>query len=301
MPWLEISFVHPSAGIEATESLLESHGALAISLEDAKNQPLFEPKPDETPLWDYILVKALFDHQTDKNKVINQLGKLSGIDDIRSCQIEDQDWVRNWMDRYEPIFFGNNLWICPSWISPPDPDAINLVLDPGLAFGSGTHPTTELCLKWLGNNQPDNLRVLDYGCGSGILSVASLKMGAKSVTGVDIDPQALLASRKNAEQNQIKPEAFNLQLLHENDTEKDNTTFDLVLANILSGTLVELANILINHLKPGGHIVLSGILESQADTVIHAYAAAIEFQSPVILQDWVLLQGIKRHNSATDS
>lgn len=296
MSWLEISFVQPSAGIESTESLLEEHAVLAISIEDAKNQPLFEPKPGETPLWDYVLVKALFDVMVDKHDIISQLEKIPEIDDIRSYKIEDQDWVRNWMDRYEPIHFGNNLWICPSWLSPPDPDAINLILDPGLAFGSGTHPTTALCLEWLGNNQPDNLQVLDYGCGSGILSVASLKMGAKSVTGVDIDPQALIASRQNAEQNQINPEDFNLLLLHEDKTEDNNITFDLVLANILSGTLVGLANVLINHLKPGGHIVLSGILETQAESVIHAYGNAIEFNSPIILQDWVLLHGIKRHN-----
>ncbi len=300
MPWLEISFVQPSAGIESTESLLESHGSLAISIEDAKNQPLFEPKPDETPLWDHVLVKALFNVITDKEDVIRQLGKLPGIDDIRSCQIEDQDWVRNWMDRYEPICFGNDLWICPSWLSPPDSDAINLVLDPGLAFGSGTHPTTALCLKWLGNNKPGDLKVLDFGCGSGILSIASLKLGAQSVTGIDIDPQALLASRQNAEQNQINPRIFNLQLFYEGmnegkDEDTSNIRFDLVLANILSGTLIELAEVLINHLKPGGHLVLSGILKNQTDSVIDAYDSTISFKAPVFLQDWVLLHGIKRY------
>lgn len=296
MAWIEISFIQPSVSLPATEALLEEMGAVSISLQDAHDQPIYEPLPYEVPLWEMVMVKALFERSANGEGIVSALSKHPGIDDLRHSVIEDQDWIRNWMDRYEPIHIGHNLWICPSWIEPPDSDAINLILDPGLAFGSGTHPTTALCLEWLAQQPPVGLEILDFGCGSGILAVASLKLGARHVTATDIDPQALLATDTNAQQNAISPSSIDTLL----STAYSATPVDLVLANILSGTLIDLAELISSCCKPGGQILLSGILEKQVDQVINAYTPWFDFNPAIVKQDWVLLHGRHKVYLETD-
>ena len=201
--------------------------------------------------------------------------------------IEDKDWVREWMDQFQPMQFGTNLWIVPSWLAAPHPDATNLLLDPGLAFGTGTHPTTAMCLTWLDANPPVNKSVIDYGCGSGILAIAAAKLGAGSVHATDIDPQAITATRDNAQRNQVTVQAGLV-----NDIELPQS--ELMLANILAGPLAELAPILSQYLVTDGQLVLSGLLVSQAEQLITCYReVGIRLQLAKQHEDWALLVGVK--------
>lgn len=291
MSWFEIRFQIPRAKLADVENQLEALSALSISLEDAGDQPLLEPAPGETPIWDEVTVVALFDKSSDTDLVNAALSHHLPLEHWQVKTIEDQDWERAWMDQFEPIRFGQHLWICPSWHEPPDPSATNLILDPGLAFGSGTHPTTALCLKWLDAHPPKNKRVIDYGCGSGVLAVSALLLGANEVTGVDIDPQALQASRDNAEKNNI-PES-DLRL-YTPDTVPDKPA-DLLLANILSGPLISLAPTLADHIKKEGDIVLSGILDDQVQAVADAYKPWFDIISVSNHDGWACLTGKKRN------
>jgi ribosomal protein L11 methyltransferase len=204
--------------------------------------------------------------------------------------LEDKDWEREWMQHYHPIQCAPNLWICPSWIAPPDPKAINLLLDPGLAFGTGTHPTTFLCLQWLASQSLEGITILDYGCGSGILGVAALLLGAEQALGVDIDPQALLASSDNAQRNGLAAERFPVYL----PKQLPALQVQCLVANILAGPLVSLAQPLMQLLQSEGRLCLSGILDSQAETVMQAYSEWIVFDPVVPKEEWVRLTGVKR-------
>ena len=293
MPWNQIRLRALREHSEALEDLLLELGAMSVTFSDAEDNPVLEPAPGETPIWPELILTALFEAETDTDLVIETLkNSRTPFTDPETETLEDQDWERSWMDNFQPMQFGKLLWICPSWQEPPNPEAVNLMLDPGLAFGTGTHPTTALCLEWLDAHPPEGSLVIDYGCGSGILAVAALKLGARHCWGIDIDPQALTATRDNAEKNQIDD-------AHLYVAEPDGLppiTADLVMANILSGPLVELAPTLSDLVRPGGQIVLSGILREQDDEVLSAYSQWFDMEPPVTNEDWVRLEGIKRQS-----
>ncbi|MGL5290539.1 MAG: 50S ribosomal protein L11 methyltransferase, partial [Vibrionaceae bacterium] len=267
MPWIQLKVNATQAGAEQIGDLLfEQGGALTITFLDAQDTPIFEPLPGETRLWGETDVVALFEADVDLAPVIALLKKstlLSADFAYKIEQVEDKDWQRAWMDNFKPMRFGKRLWVCPSWCEVPDPSAVNIMLDPGLAFGTGTHPTTSLCLQWLDSLDLKDKIVVDFGCGSGILSLAALLLGAKQVIGIDIDPQALQASKDNAQRNQVDDR---LQLYLPKD-QPDNLKADVVVANILAQPLRELAPIIKSFLAKGGQLAMSGVLEEQAKSV----------------------------------
>lgn len=288
MPWIQLRINTTNELAEQISEQLEESGAVSVTFQDTYDNPVFEPLPGETKLWGNTDVIGLYDAQTE----INELKAILNLDQYsyKIEQLEDKDWEREWMDNFHPMQFGKRLWICPSWRDVPDPNAVNVMLDPGLAFGTGTHPTTALCLTWLDGLDLNNKIVIDYGCGSGILAIAALKLGAKQVIGIDIDPQAIEASRDNAERNSV---SNNLQLYLANDI-PNNLQADVIVANILAGPLKELEPNINKLVKPSGLLGLSGILASQAQSVCLAYQAHFELD-PVIEQDeWCRITGKKK-------
>ena len=301
MPWLQLKLETPPDLAEQYEDLLLEAGASAVTLEDAADQPLFEPELGTTPLWDRTRIIGLFDAQTDMNLVVTLLkaghqniAPDSPLPRHKTELVEDKDWEREWMSHFEPLQFGQRLWVCPSWKPVPDPSAANLMLDPGLAFGTGTHPTTALCLEWLEAQNLNNKCIVDYGCGSGILGIAALLLGANKMIGTDIDPQALQASRDNAQRNGIADDRIALYYPEQLTESAIEQPADLLVANILAGPLVELAPTLQRLVKAGGQLALSGLLATQADSLIEAYSPWFELEAPVIREDWVRLSGIRR-------
>ncbi|MCK7599057.1 50S ribosomal protein L11 methyltransferase [Microbulbifer sp. CAU 1566] len=294
MPWLQLRVNTNREQAGKIEDALLFAGAVSVTLQDNADQPILEPGLGETPLWDETLVTGLFDAEVDTNiaeaKAASHLCEL--LPNARWEQLEDKDWEREWMSHYKPIQCADNLWICPSWCEPPEPNAVNLLLDPGLAFGTGTHPTTFLCLQWLASEPVSGKTAIDYGCGSGILGIAALLLGAESALGTDIDPQALIASCDNAKRNGIDPDRFPVYL-PEKTPPASEASADLMLANILAGPLVELAPQLIERTRVGGRICLSGILSSQADKVKAAYSQWIDFETDGTKEDWVRLSGTR--------
>lgn len=292
MPWLQIRVNTQRQQAEAIEDALLAAGAASVTLEDNADQPILEPALGETPLWDATRITGLFEADIDTAVVNERAAMALGFElpNHRWEQLEDKDWEREWMKNYQPIHCGNDLWICPSWLEPPVPTAVNLLLDPGLAFGTGTHPTTFQCLQWLSEQSLDGQTAIDYGCGSGILGIAALLLGASSVIGVDIDPQALLASHDNALRNHLDPARFPVFLPEDAKTEPT----DLMLANILAGPLAELAPNLAAQTKLGGKICLSGVLNTQAETVMAAYTAWFDFDPVRQKDEWVCLTAIKK-------
>ena len=291
MPWLQLKIISPRRYAESLEDSLLASGAASVTFEDNADQPILEPGLGETPLWDNVKITGLFEAQIDTAKTIATAERKFGnkLPEYKWEQLEDKDWEREWMKNYHAIRCGERLWICPSWQQPPEPDKINLMLDPGLAFGTGTHPTTFMCMQWIDEQDFKDLEVVDYGCGSGILGIATLLMGAKKVIGVDIDPQALLATTENAKRNNLSDDAMPVFL------PKDCPTIqaDIVLANILAGPLAELAPALNDMTKLGGKICLSGILAIQSDTVKQAYAAWFDFDPVTTQEEWVRLTATK--------
>lgn len=288
--WLTVRVSVTSAQVEAFEDGLFDAGAAAVTLLDAEDTPVHEPAPGEILLWPDVVIEALFAADDEPNRIRRHLVDLglSFSDDQFSAQaLAGQDWERAWMDEYQPMRFGQGLWICPSHVE-PDPDWPRVIrLDPGLAFGSGTHPTTALCLEWLDGHDSRGQTVLDFGCGSGILAIAAALDGAETVIAVDHDPQALQATRDNAERNGVAsriqtclPEEFQPQ------------AFDVVLANILAGPLIELAPRLIQCLAPEGRLVLSGVLREQAEAVGQAYRGALREAGLHFREDWTRLDFI---------
>lgn len=291
MPWLQLKLTTDRDSAEGLEDLLLASGAVSVTLEDDADQPILEPALGETPLWDQVRLTGLYDADIDTRAVSERLATAwsQPLPEHRWEQLEDKDWEREWMSHYQAIRCGERLWICPSWQEPPEPDKVNLMLDPGLAFGTGTHPTTFLCLQWLDQQQLDGLDLVDFGCGSGILGIAALLLGADRVTGVDIDPQALTATRDNAARNALPENAMPVYL----PGRCPEVTADIMLANILAGPLVELAPQLQRMTRVDGKICLSGILANQADAVMEAYRPWFDFD-PVAEQDgWVRLTGTK--------
>lgn len=293
MAWVQIRLNSTDQKAEAISDFLEEIGAVSVTFMDSQDTPIFEPLPGETRLWGNTDVVALFDAETDMQTIVAAL-QTSGVIEPEFAykieQIEDKDWEREWMDNFHPMQFGRRLWICPSWREVPDPNAVNVMLDPGLAFGTGTHPTTALCLQWLDGLDLQGKTVIDFGCGSGILAIAALKLGAKAAIGIDIDPQAILASRNNAEANGV---ADKLQLFLAKD-QPQNLHADVVVANILAGPLKELASQIITLVKPQGDLGLSGILATQAASVCEAYQTAFELDPVVEKEEWCRITGVKR-------
>jgi len=292
MPWLQLRLNANEDNAEKISDWLMASGAQAVTFIDAKDTPIYEPLPgDEVVYWHNTVVMGLYDANHNMEKVISY---LQGIHPDKQDmhykleQLEDKDWEREWMDNFHPMQFGKRLWICPSWREVPDPDAVNVMLDPGLAFGTGTHPTTALCLQWLDGLDLKGKTVVDFGCGSGILSLAALKLGAKEVIGIDIDPQALQASRENAKRNNVEDR---LSLYLPKDQPKLKA--DIVVANILAGPLKELAPTIIEFVAPQGLLALSGVLENQAPVLLSVYGQWCDMDDIAVQEEWVRLTGQK--------
>ena len=291
MSWLEVSVQVTKEQAPLVEHLLENESVLALTLTDSADDPVLEPGVGETPLWPSVCITALFGADQPREPLSRLLSLVPGIDrpqQVSFRKIEDQQWERAWLDRFEPMQFGRDLWIVPGDLEAPETAGHILRLDPGLAFGTGTHPTTRLCLQWIDGHDFQGRSVVDFGCGSGVLGIAAAIKGAMQVTGVDNDPQALLATRDNAGRNHVTdklsvvlPDQFR------------PTQADIVLANILAGPLIDLSADLLEALRPGGSIVLSGVLEEQVDEVIEAYQPYTD--SLLVTKDdgWVCISGRK--------
>ncbi|MFM4938414.1 MULTISPECIES: 50S ribosomal protein L11 methyltransferase [Aeromonas] len=290
MPWIQIRINATAKTADKVSNMLLGRGAQAVTFMDAKDVPVYEPMPGETPLWGETEVMGLFDAETDPAPTIAFFQQIFGENvGYKVEQLEDKDWVREWMDHFHPMQFGERLWICPSWRDVPDPEAVNVMLDPGLAFGTGTHPTTALCLQWLDGLDLAGKTVVDFGCGSGILGIAALKLGAARVIGIDIDPQAIQASRDNAMRNGVADQ-IELYLPAE---QPEGLLADVVVANILAGPLRELAPLIAGLGKPGSLMALSGVLESQAPELETIYGQWFEMDPTAVKEEWCRLSGRK--------
>ena len=290
--WQELHFTAKKEQVAALESWLFECGALSVTLEDDADQPLLEPGPGETPLWEAVSVTALFEGDRSLDSVIDAVPRhLVATSSAQPIPVADREWTRVWEDQFHPMQLGQRLWICPSWTAPPDPAAVNIVLDPGLAFGTGTHPTTAMCLRAIDACVSHPIRVVDYGCGSGILGIAAARLGAGPVLAVDNDPQALVASRANAHANAVEEAQFAVVMPDDSAVTQWSGTAQLVVANILAGPLVTLAPTLLSLLAPGGQLLLAGLLKDQASEVIEAYANRVPLQVAAQEDGWVLLSG----------
>lgn len=298
MPWLELSLTIRAEQQPRVEEALDDLGALSVTLQDADaetpdEQAIFEPGVGELPLWPTITLNALFEADSDRRGLGEALGDLLPWlepDQLQFRDVADEDWERAWMDQFKPMPFGQRLWIYPWNIEPPaDQDIVVVRLDPGLAFGSGTHPTTALCLAWLDSLDLKGKRVIDFGCGSGILAIAALKLGAARAVGVDNDPQALIASADNAERNAV---ADRLTVYLPEDVKAEPA--DVFIANILAGPLGELAPTFAAAAKPGAPFAISGILQGQEDELLTRYAEWFDELRVDTQEDWVRISGRRR-------
>ena len=293
--WQELHFAARKDQVEPLEDWLFACGALSVTLEDEADQPLLEPGPGETPLWDSVCLTALFSGAEDLTPLLDEIPpELCTQAPTVAVPVADREWTRVWEDQFHPLQMGKRLWICPSWTPPPDPDAINVFLDPGLAFGTGTHPTTAMCLRALDADLAPGQRVVDYGCGSGILGIAATRLGATAVLGVDNDPQAITASRDNARRNEVADAAFPVVPPQDDLVASWQASANWVVANILAGPLVALAPALTALMAPGGRLLLAGLLVDQAEAVVEAYTPAVALSIVDQREEWVLLAGEKR-------
>ena len=289
MPLLQLTLEIGGRDPEPLEELLLESGALSVTLEDAADDPVLEPAPGQTPLWPTVRIKALFPDDPGTTRVIEQLrAQLPRELPFALEPLPDKPWEREWLKDFRPMRFGRRLWVCPGGQDAGDADAVIVRLDPGLAFGTGTHPTTAMCLEWLDQIDLEGRTIVDYGCGSGILAIAALKLGASRALAIDIDPQALLATSENAARNEVT----GLELSSE--PELPDGCADVLVANILAGPLVELAPRLAAAVKAGGNIALSGILTGQAPTVTAAYQPWFDIDLAASREDWGLLSGRRR-------
>ena len=297
MSWLTLTVHAEASYAEALGEALLAHGALSVDMLDADadtpdEQAIFgEPGEPTSAVWQHNLVNALFEEDADVASILQaccrELG-LAAVPEHKVATLEENDWVRLTQSQFEPIPISQRMWIVPTWHEPSDPAAINIALDPGLAFGTGSHPTTRLCLRWLDANIRSGEAVLDYGCGSGILAIAALKLGAGSAVGVDVDAQAVQASRDNAAANHVSAQFFLP------DGAPAARQYDVVVANILTNPLRMLAPLLAGATKAGGRIVLSGILAEQAEDVMKIYAQWFNLAPPIMDEGWACVSGVKR-------
>lgn len=291
MPWLQLIIPTNDTEADQLSDALMEQGAVSVTLQDMQDQPVLEPELGTTPMWSQTRVIGLFDANENLKTVIKKIESQlrKKIPDWKGEQLEDKDWVRAWMDNFKPMQFGEKLWVVPSTFEPPQPEAANILLDPGLAFGTGTHPTTSMCLEWLDANPPTEKVIIDFGCGSGILAIAALLLGAKHAEAIDLDPQALIATRDNAEKNHV---ADKIKTYLPKDFPKQTTS--LLLANILASPLIELAPYFAELTAPQGQIVLSGILAEQAEQVLAAYQNNFDIKIWKQHEDWVCLAGKRK-------
>ncbi|MCO4797969.1 MAG: 50S ribosomal protein L11 methyltransferase [Colwelliaceae bacterium] len=293
MPWIQLRLSADEETAEKYSDWLTACGSQAVTFIDAKDTPIYEPLPgDDVIYWSNTVVMGLFEASHDMDKVITYLQSIHPDKKAMRYkleQLEDKDWEREWMDNFHPMKFGERLWICPSWRDVPEPEAVNVMLDPGLAFGTGTHPTTALCLTWLDSLDLKGKTVVDFGCGSGILSLAALKLGAEKVIGIDIDPQALQASKENAKRNNVESR---LELYLPED--QPMCKADVVVANILAGPLRELAPTIIEFVGENGLLALSGVLEEQATELQTIYGKWCKMDPIAVQEEWVRLSGVMK-------
>ncbi|OAL79677.1 ribosomal protein L11 methyltransferase [Acinetobacter sp. SFB] len=300
MKWLQIHITVDQAQVDFTETLLSSLGAVSVTLDDAENQDLLEPLPGETPLWNKVIVTGIYAQEEGEEIDVDALTTFITAQmpeaPLRHEFMEDQEWERTWMDAYEPIQIGEKYWIVPEWMEAPEADAVNIKLDPGLAFGTGNHASTFLCLQWLGKTDLKDKIVIDYGCGSGILGVAALLFGAKKVYATDIDPQAVLATKQNAELNGVLGNLF-VGLPDEFNEEFKAQKADVFVANILAGPLMALAPEFATLVKSEGEFALAGILEEQVADVSSVYSEFFDIlQVEKREEHWCRISG-KRQNT----
>jgi ribosomal protein L11 methyltransferase len=293
MNWRQFVMDLETLNPDTVEAIFDRHGACSITLTDAGDKPVLEPAPGETPLWPEMRITGLFSADANLDELRSDLLQSLAIDVLpahATSDLEDRDWEREWLKDFGPMKFGSRLWICPGDSTVDEQDAVVVRLDPGLAFGTGTHPTTALCLEWLDSLDLDATSMLDYGCGSGVLAIAALLLGSEQVVAMDIDPQAVTATNDNAARNNIDE-----KLSVVGDASDLSGTFDVVVANILAGPLIELAESIAAHVKDGCMLALSGILSEQIDDVLGAYRPWIEFDEPVCReqggQTWARLTG----------
>ena len=284
MAWVQISFQSTKDTANLLSDALTEAGALSVTLQDAKDQPLLEPGVGETPIWDQVVVTGLFAENTDEQVILDKISRQlpeSKLPPHQTSALEEKAWEREWMKEFHPMRFGQRTWVCPSWLPVPEPDAVNILLDPGLAFGTGTHPTTALCLEWLDQHICSGETVIDFGCGSGILGIAAAKLGAAEIWAVDNDPQALTATQENARNNSVQ------SVIHCLDTDQSlDLKADILLANILANPLISLESLFKNLLKPNGVAILSGILIEQRESVIEAYEPDFTLAGGADQGDW---------------
>jgi len=293
--WQELHCTARKDQVESLEDWFFEAGALSVTLEDHADQPLLEPGPGETPLWDRVQVTALFAGDQDLQPVLATVPAELVTEAPQSIvPVADREWTRVWEDQFQPMQMGKRLWICPSWTPPPEADAINLLLDPGLAFGTGTHPTTAMCLRALDAASLEDTRIVDYGCGSGILGIAAALLGAQQVLGIDNDPQAITASLDNAMRNEVPTSQFSAHLPAASELDNWRYSADWVVANILAGPLIELEPILTSMMAPKGRLLLAGLLAEQAEQVIATYASKVKLAIADRQEEWVLLAGEAR-------
>ena len=297
MEWQQFVMNLETLNPASVEEILIRHGAQSVTFSDAGDKPVLEPGPGETPLWSSTRITGLFEAGADMAGLMSDLRASLELDELPEHRLEtlaDRDWEREWLRDFGPMRFGERLWVCPTGSQPDEEDAVVVRLDPGLAFGTGTHATTAMCLEWLGSLDPQGKTLLDYGCGSGVLAIAALKLGCDSAHAMDIDPQAVLATRCNAAQNGVEE-----RLIVTGSKDDIEGRFDIVVANILAGPLAELAADIVQHLAHGGLLGLSGILSEQAAEVRAAYARWVDFDEPEFReqggQTWTRLTGRKRH------
>lgn len=293
MSWIEIHIKTSADYGNSLSDQLALLGASAVTLQDAGDQPIYEPTPGAMELWQETIVIGLFESFVALNPILAYLEQQQASGLIKNFHIKsiaDQDWERVCLEHFKPIQFGKRLWVCPSWQTPPDPDAVNVILDPGLAFGTGTHPTTALCLKWLDEHVSNQELVIDYGCGSGILGLAALKLGAKQVISVDNDPQALEATTKNLQRNQDV--RSKLVTFFPDELKDLSKPADILIANILALPLIELASRFEKLTAKGSYILLSGILPEQIVSIKQAYAPWVTLEETLDSTDqWASLAG----------
>ncbi len=291
MAWLQLTLTLPAEQADAACEILEESGAISVALQDAAGEIVIETHWQQTPLWSKVRLTALLPENADSDAVRQHLEERLGLRQPLAYKTEranDQDWAHAWKAQYKPLHMGGRLWICPSWCETPERDALNVILDPGMAFGTGDHPTTALCLEWLAQRDLHDKTVLDFGCGSGIVAIAALKLGAREVFAVDIDAQALTVTRENAARNGV---AARLRVLPPSALPAGFSA-DIVIANILEGALIELAPALIARVRLGGELALSGLLTEQASGVRAHYAPSFVLAT-CARQGWVMLAGAR--------
>ncbi len=293
MDWRQFVMDLETLNLQAVEDIFARHGACSIALTDAGDKPVLEPAPGETPLWPDVRITGLFAANANFDELRTDLKATLGIETLPQHEIsslEDRDWEREWLKDFGPMKFGSRLWICPGDFEVDDEDAVTVRLDPGLAFGTGTHPTTALCLEWLDGLDLEGTSVLDYGCGSGVLAIAALLLGSDRAIAMDIDDQAVRATVDNALRNDVRD-----RITVSNHPRGVAGKFDVVIANILAGPLIELAESIVAHVRGSCLLALSGILSEQVDEVLNAYRPWIEFEEPEFREQggqvWARLNG----------